>query len=138
MPVIAYDVPMSLGVQAFNGIEVSGWAAHDKLAPPASYPADLLPTIMRRFGEWHIGPEQYGPPPVTELLELRDQLASRGVEFALAGKRHLIEEWRRQRGFVGDSVEGRPGLRLFSTLEDAVDALAAAPVGDDVPGPRRG
>jgi MFS superfamily sulfate permease-like transporter len=58
------------------------------------------------------------------LVEFRDELASRGVELALAGKRHLIEEWRRQRGFVSDSVEGGPGLRLFSTLEDAVDALA--------------
>jgi high affinity sulfate transporter 1 len=64
---------------------------------------------------------------VLTLLELRDHLQSRGVEFALAGKRSLIEEWRRQRGLVSDGPYGRPVLRLFSTLEDAVDALAAAP-----------
>jgi len=64
---------------------------------------------------------------VLTLLELRDHLQSRGVEFALAGKRSLIEQWRRQRGLVSDGHDGRPALRLFSTLEDAVDAFAAAP-----------
>src|SRR5262249_46809632 len=64
---------------------------------------------------------------VLTLLELRDHLQSRGVEFALAGKRTLIEQWRRQRGLVSDGHDGRPALRLFSTLEDAVDAVAAAP-----------
>jgi high affinity sulfate transporter 1 len=63
---------------------------------------------------------------VLTLLELRDHLQSRGVEFALAGKRSLIEQWRRQRGLVSDGTDGRPALRLFSTLEDAVDAFAAA------------
>ncbi len=86
VPVIAYDVPMNLGIEPFNGLEVSGWAAHDKLALPASHPADLLREIKRRFGEWHIGPEQYGPPPVAELLELRDGLVDgtrRSADLAL-------------------------------------------------------
>src|SRR6185295_17018705 len=61
------------------------------------------------------------------LVELRDLLQSRGVELALAGKQHHIEQWRQTRGFVTESAEGRPGLRLFSTFEDAVDAFAAAP-----------
>src|SRR5262249_54977014 len=59
------------------------------------------------------------------LLELREDLKSRGVELALAGKRHGIEEWRRVRGLAGDEVGGQPALRLFSTLEDAVDAFAS-------------
>jgi predicted AlkP superfamily phosphohydrolase/phosphomutase len=67
VPVVAYDVPMSLGTEPFNGIEVSGWATHDKVAPPATYPVELLSTITQRFGEWHIGPEEYGPPTVGEL-----------------------------------------------------------------------
>ena len=61
---------------------------------------------------------------VLMLVELRDQLASRGVELALAGKRHLIEEWRRKRGLGSGGLEGGPALRLFSTLEDAVEAFA--------------
>jgi MFS superfamily sulfate permease-like transporter len=61
------------------------------------------------------------------LAELRDHLRSRGVELALAGKQHLIEEWRRERGFVSDGVDGRARFLLFSTLEDAVEAFAAKP-----------
>jgi MFS superfamily sulfate permease-like transporter len=72
---------------------------------------------------------------VLTLVEIHDHLESRGVELALAGKRHLIEQWRRQRGFVGDVADGRPGLRLFSTLEDAVEAFATPQVGNDAPGP---
>ena len=48
------------------------------------------------------------------LVELRDDLALRGVELALAGKRTLIEQWRR--GGFTDQIGDRPALRLFSTL----------------------
>jgi high affinity sulfate transporter 1 len=65
------------------------------------------------------------------LVELRDDLALRGVELALAGKRTLIEQWRSERGFTDQSVGDRPALRLFSTLEDAVDAFADATRGDE-------
>jgi high affinity sulfate transporter 1 len=61
------------------------------------------------------------------LLELRDHLEARGVEFALAGKRTLIEEWKRKRGLESAGIGGRPALRLFSTLEDAVEAFAPTP-----------
>jgi predicted AlkP superfamily phosphohydrolase/phosphomutase len=112
VPVIAYDVPMNLGIEPFNGVEVSGWAAHDKLAPPASHPADLLPEIKRRFGEWHIGPEQYGPPPVAELLELRDGLVEgtrRSADLAL----WLMERpWNL--AIVAFGALHRGGHRLFA------------------------
>jgi high affinity sulfate transporter 1 len=68
---------------------------------------------------------------VIMLVELRDDLALRGVELALAGKRTLIEQWRRERGFTRESVGDEPGLQLFSTMEDAVDAFADAPRGDE-------
>jgi high affinity sulfate transporter 1 len=72
------------------------------------------------------------------LVDLRDHLRSRGVELALAGKRHLIEQWRREHGFLGDSGDARPGFLLFSTLEDAVDAFAATPLAEAARGPRQG
>ena len=68
---------------------------------------------------------------VVMLRELRDDLALRGVELALAGKRTLIQQWRRERGFATESVGDEPGLQLFSTLEDAVDAFADAPRADE-------
>jgi len=43
------------------------------------------------------------------LAELRRRLESRGVRFALAGNRHLIERWLRKRGLATDSAEGRGG-----------------------------
>jgi MFS superfamily sulfate permease-like transporter len=68
---------------------------------------------------------------VIMLVELRDTLALRGVELALAGKRTFIQQWRRERGFTTESVGDEPRVRLFSTLEDAVDAFAGAPRGDE-------
>src|SRR5262249_50398265 len=64
---------------------------------------------------------------VLMLVELRDQLASRGVEFALAGKRHLIEEWRRKRGLGSGGRLRGPRPRLLSTPPGPAPALAAAP-----------
>jgi MFS superfamily sulfate permease-like transporter len=64
---------------------------------------------------------------IVMLVKLREDLAVRGIELALAGKRTLIEQWRRERGFTTEGVGDRPALRLFSTLEDAVEAFVDAP-----------
>src|SRR4029453_18937939 len=61
------------------------------------------------------------------LFELRDQLAERGVEFALAGKQQLIQQWLQKRGLRAGGEDASRVMRLFSTLEDAVDAFAAGP-----------
>lgn len=119
-PVVAYDVPMNLGVEPFNGVEVSGWAAHDKLVPPATYPTPLLGEIERKFGAWHIGPEAYGPTPVAELLTLRDQLAE-GV-----GRSTDLALWLMQQpwalALVAFGALHRGGHRLFdrSSIAGAV------------------
>ena len=72
--VVAYDVPMILGCADGKGLEISGWASHNSLAPPASHPGDLLAEVRRRFGEWPISPESYGPQSLDELLRLREHL----------------------------------------------------------------
>lgn len=69
--VVAYDVPMTLGCQSATGVEVTGWASHDKLAPPSTHPPDLLDEIRGRFGAWSVKPEAYGRSSLRELLELR-------------------------------------------------------------------
>jgi MFS superfamily sulfate permease-like transporter len=66
---------------------------------------------------------------VLTLVELSELLRARGVALALAGKRHLMEEWRRSRGLDAD-VETPRVVKLFSTLEDAVEALAVVPERD--------
>jgi high affinity sulfate transporter 1 len=62
------------------------------------------------------------------LLDVRRELASRGVEFVLAGKRHLIEAWLEKRGLDRRQPDGTPPVRLFSSLEDAVDSLSSGPL----------
>jgi predicted AlkP superfamily phosphohydrolase/phosphomutase len=72
--VIAYDVPMILGCEAFTGIEISGWASHDNIFQPDSHPREILSEIEYRFGQWPIGSEPYGPSSIDYLLGLREQL----------------------------------------------------------------
>jgi predicted AlkP superfamily phosphohydrolase/phosphomutase len=72
--VIAYDVPMVPHCTAFGGFEISGWASHDKLGPPDSYPPQLINEIENRFGRWPISAEEYGPSSIDNLLELRQHL----------------------------------------------------------------
>jgi high affinity sulfate transporter 1 len=67
------------------------------------------------------------------LVELRRELGARGVTLALAGKRHLIGRWLRQHDLAAPAEDGFP-LRLFSTLGEAVEALAAEPAGRSAPG----
>jgi predicted AlkP superfamily phosphohydrolase/phosphomutase len=74
LQVLTFDVPMLLGCQAARGFEVSGWASHDALAPPASHPPELLHEIRRQFGEWPVGQEEYGRSSVRELLAVHRQL----------------------------------------------------------------
>jgi high affinity sulfate transporter 1 len=58
---------------------------------------------------------------VLMLIELRRELAARGVDLALARRRRRIAAWRHERG--GPLVEeGEIPIRLFSTLDDAVAA----------------
>jgi predicted AlkP superfamily phosphohydrolase/phosphomutase len=109
--VVAYDVPMILGCADARGVEISGWASHDSLAPPASHPGDLLAEVRRRFGEWPTSPESYGPESLDELLRLRQQLldnVEHSCELAL---------WLLQRpfdlGIVAFSALHRGGHRLW-------------------------
>jgi len=67
------------------------------------------------------------------LLDLRRELASRGVELAFAGKLHVIERWISAHHLSEFDDRGQ----LFSTLQDAVDALSGTPSsarGDPEPG----
>lgn len=56
------------------------------------------------------------------LFDLRHELATRGVALALAGKLHLLERWLSTHR-VSSERDDRP--RLFSTLDDAIDAYPA-------------
>jgi len=71
---IVIDLPMTFPPLPFNGIEVSGWSTHDRLAPPASYPTEMLEWIGQEFGRTPLKEEVYGQQRCKALLELRDDL----------------------------------------------------------------
>src|SRR5215510_13453578 len=72
--VIVIDLPMTFPPEPFNGVEISGWSTHDRLAPPASYPPALLDWVCREFGPPPLSAEVYGPQRPKLLLQLRDEL----------------------------------------------------------------
>ena len=71
--VIALDVPLAYAPEPFPGIEVSGWATHEKLQAPASHPAELLRSLDRRHGRPPMPNEAAHLLRAGQLLEVRDQ-----------------------------------------------------------------
>jgi predicted AlkP superfamily phosphohydrolase/phosphomutase len=71
---VAIDVPMTYAPRPFHGLEISGWASHDQLMPPASHPRKLAARLEREHGPAPLRSEVYAPQPLGELLALRDEL----------------------------------------------------------------
>jgi predicted AlkP superfamily phosphohydrolase/phosphomutase len=128
--IVVYDVPFVTQARCVRGVEIVGWATHDKLLPPNSYPDSLLAEVERRFGSWHVSYEAYGPAPVAELLALRDEMIEntrRSTELIL----WLLErDW--QLALVCLSALHRGGHRLFdrSSIKGEVTAAEGAAFDD--------
>lgn len=73
--VLSYDVPFLMGVQEAAGTEVVGFASHDRIVEPLSYPADVLREVEKEFGGLRMPQEDYGVSDPEYLLGLRDFLA---------------------------------------------------------------
>jgi predicted AlkP superfamily phosphohydrolase/phosphomutase len=89
---LAVDVPMTLSVEPFDGVEIAGWASHDQLAPPASHPAAELAAARRSFGRSPLGDEVFGPQAPAALLALRDELITATGATAEVAERLLRRE----------------------------------------------
>jgi len=72
--VVAIDVPISYPATSLNGVEVTSWSTHDKIAPTVSYPPDLMKWINREIGTEPIHIESAGVQRREALLRLRDDL----------------------------------------------------------------
>ena len=72
--VVAFDIPMTFQPEPFNGVEISGWATHDQLTPPASYPSSMMDWVRREFGQPPLSEEFGGLQSPKSLLQLRDEL----------------------------------------------------------------
>jgi len=110
--VVSLDMPMTHQPVPFDGVEISGWATHDRLAPPASHPAPVLEEIRRDFGEPPVEEEEYGPQPIGKLLELRDDLLrATSLVTNLAGSLIARERW--DLFLVGYGATHRGGHKLW-------------------------
>lgn len=49
--VLAFDIPVSRVVDNVNGVQVTGWGGHHPFVASESQPADVLPSIVERYGE---------------------------------------------------------------------------------------
>ncbi|MBL0713547.1 MAG: alkaline phosphatase family protein [Desulfosarcina sp.] len=72
--VIALDIPMTYRPRPFNGIEISGWATHDHLDSPASYPKQLMERIVKQYGPSPISTEVYRRQSFQSLMTLGHEL----------------------------------------------------------------
>lgn len=71
--VIAIDVPLCYAPEAYEGIELSGWATHELLQQPGSSPPGLLGEIRREFGAAPFDEESAYELSARECIAVRDQ-----------------------------------------------------------------
>lgn len=110
--VIAIDIPLTYEPKPFNGLQVSNWATHEALVPPATYPADLMDLLRSKFGPPKRSNEEYGLLPLDRLLDIRDdQCALADGVSALA--RLLMERERWDLFLVAFSTTHRCGHKLW-------------------------
>lgn len=110
--VVAVDVPFVFPPEPFHGVELSGWATHDRLGPPSTHPTELLSDIERRYGPPPLDDEVHRPLPVERLLDVRDELV--GATGAASGvAEHLARRERWDLLLTGYSATHRGGHKLW-------------------------
>lgn len=72
--VIAVDMPLTFPPGPFNGVEISGWASHDRIFPTSSYPGEKIGEVIREFGQPPIQDEVGGLQDIEDLLKSREEL----------------------------------------------------------------
>ncbi len=122
--VVAMDVPLVYAPEPFGGVEVSGWATHERFSPISATPADLVRRIEHRFGAAPFLPEVHARVDLKRLLEERDVLVQAtdragGLATELLGS----EPW--DLGIVCLSAAHRAGHKLWSEAGSAGRGTAA-------------
>jgi len=119
--VISLDVPMTLPADPFDGIEITGWETHDRLAPPASHPPKIINWINQEFGPPTLSDEFFELKPVTTLLRSRDEIIQNTHHVTKVAEVLMKkEDW--DLFIVGFSAPHRGGHQLWDlsgTLGDA-------------------
>lgn len=72
--VAAVDMPLAFPPDPFNGIEISGWASHDRIFPPFSYPEEKIKWVIKKYGKPPISDEVGGLQSMNELRKVKEEL----------------------------------------------------------------
>ena len=72
--VVAIDLPMTYAPEPFHGVEVTGWATHDRLTDPACHPEPLARWVRNEVGSPVATSEPYGLLTTRALLRIRNRL----------------------------------------------------------------
>jgi predicted AlkP superfamily phosphohydrolase/phosphomutase len=92
--VIAVDVPLTFPPVPFNGIEISGWASHDRIYPTSSFPKEKLDWVIKNFGKPPIDTEVGGLLEIGDVLKIKDELIlANQKEVKLITSLIKNEEW---------------------------------------------
>ncbi|MFH1680764.1 MAG: alkaline phosphatase family protein [Candidatus Eisenbacteria bacterium] len=115
---IVLDMPLAYPPRPFEGIEISGWAAHDVLGPPASHPPEALSLFRGGFGRRVMRTEVYGPQKTIPLLDLPPRLSGATEQLARMGASLMRREtW--DLFFVGFGAAHRAGHKLWDETSAA-------------------
>ena len=92
--VVAIDMPLTYPPVKFNGIEISGWASHDRIYPMSSFPKEKISWVTKNFGKPPIADEIGGLQPIDELLKLKKELVyANQKESELVASLIKSEKW---------------------------------------------
>jgi predicted AlkP superfamily phosphohydrolase/phosphomutase len=72
--VVAVDIPLTFPPTPFNGVEISGWASHDRIYPTSSFPKEKINWVIKNFGKPPINTEVGGILEINDLLNIKDEL----------------------------------------------------------------
>lgn len=110
--VIAVDIPLAYAPEPFDGTEIAGWATHEVIEPPASFPSELLEEVTKRFGKPPFANEETYLLSASELLGVRDQCI-RTTEMVAELGMSLMDEERWDLFLLGFAAAHRGGHQLW-------------------------
>lgn len=110
--VVAIDLPMTCAPEPFHGVEVTGWATHDRLSDPVCHPESLARWIRNEVGPPVATGEPYGLLSTAALLKLRDRLLA-NVKYVASLSEALIRREAADLYLVGFGATHTAGHKLW-------------------------
>jgi len=122
--VIAIDIPLCYAPQAYDGVEISGWATHELLQQAGSSPADLLDQVCEEFGRAPFDEEGAHRLTIAEFMNVRNQCVETAQRVGELG-RSLMQRHPWDLALICFSSTHRGGHLLWDRTILKGDATAA-------------